>query len=461
MGGEVDESNIRTREAQPMRRLIPAAVAGAILALVGSAVAAPGIITTYAGGGAVLGDGGPATSAQLDAPAGVAVAPGGTLYIADSGQARIRAVDPAGTISTIASFVGSVRDLAVGSDGKVYFTTERDIGVVDAPGSWRLIFHHPILHPSHLAIDSQDRLYFDYATFDGVDAVFRLDQSDGSVTRVAGSGEFCDLGAVPPGNYNGDGIPATSANLCRPTGLAIGAGDVLYLADLYHFRVRMVDGAGIIHTVAGNGAQGPSGDGGPATSASVGFVGAIDVDAAGALFVADSNRVRAVYGRTIDATAGTGASGFSGDGGDARLATFAEIGGLAVASDRSSLFVGDIGNDRVRLVDQPRVPDVDALTPVSAFSTPDGSLRSTSQRVAGSSTDNASGVVAVDVRYINAVTGSTTTVAAALTCTANRKSCTWTAAVPSVPGSYEARASGRDRAGNVESPGPRIGIVVV
>ncbi|MDE3096665.1 MAG: hypothetical protein KGK07_11795 [Chloroflexota bacterium] len=172
----------------------------------------------------------------------------------------------------------------------------------------------------------------------------------GVITTFAGGGSGCPQQT----DTVGDGCPATSASLAGLLGLAIGGGDRLYIADQFHQRVRMVDPAsGVITTVAGNGSAGYSGDGGPAMQAALNYPVAVTVDSAGNLYIADKNNhvVRAVTAATgvIRTFAGTGASGYSGDGGPATAAALISPAGLAV-STAGDVYISDLTASVVRRV---------------------------------------------------------------------------------------------------------------
>ena len=165
---------------------------------------------------------------------------------------------------------------------------------------------------------------------------------DGIITTVAGNGAQ---------GFSGDGGPATSAQL-NPGGLAVDAAGNPFICDSLDSRVRMVSAAGIITTVAGNGAKGFSGDGGPATSAALSGPVAAAVDGSGNLFIAEigNNRVRMVSpSGVITTVAGNGTSGFSGDAGPATSARLNLPYGVAVDGS-GNLFIGDSQNNRVRMV---------------------------------------------------------------------------------------------------------------
>lgn len=175
--------------------------------------------------------------------------------------------------------------------------------------------------------------------------VYKVDVS-GLLTVVAGNGIF---------GFSGDGGQARSAALRGPQGIALDAADNLYIADVFNNRVRRVDGAtGIISTVAGNGLGGFNGDDMPATSASLNGPTDVGVDAAGNLFIADrfNHRIRRVDAQTGSMTTAAGSSvgGSAGDGGLATNANLRGPEGLVVTAD-GGLFITDNGNLRVRHVD--------------------------------------------------------------------------------------------------------------
>lgn len=247
-----------------------------------------GIISTVAGGGSGRGDGGPATSAQLYIPGGIAMGPDGSLYVGEEIGRSVRKVRPDGIISTVAAFPDRdyAEGVAVDAGGNVYVAIRRDNVVVK--------------------IDSR-----------------------GNITTAAGTGS---------GGYSGDGGPATSARLDWPDGLALDPAGNLYIADSLNGRIRRVDTRGVIttaaegvpqpvavavdsagnlyvashdsfpsriggsnlyrvlkvgpagatSTLAGSGSFRFSGDGGPATSAALYGPAGVAVDAAGNLYIADT-----------------------------------------------------------------------------------------------------------------------------------------------------------------------------
>ncbi|MEM6431630.1 MAG: NHL repeat-containing protein [Deinococcota bacterium] len=227
-----------------------------------------GIITTVAGSGAIghlngsfSGDGGAATAAQLDSPGGIAIDSAGNLFIADTGNARIRKVDTTGIITTVAGN---------GSSG-----FSGDGGAATAA---QLSF------PFKVAVDSAGNLFI----ADWGDHRIRKVNTAGIITTVAGTGTW---------GFSGDGGPATSAQLSRPEGIAVDNTGNLFIADSDNHRIRKVDTSGIITTVAGSGTAswnngGFSGDGRRATAAQLNRPKGISVDSVGNLFIADSRNYR-------------------------------------------------------------------------------------------------------------------------------------------------------------------------
>lgn len=283
--------------------------------------AATGAITTVAGSGDLSGsrgDGGPATSATFTYLFAVASDSAGNLFLSDS--SLVRRVDATtGVITTVAGVVNSGTTL----DG----------------GPATMTF---IGSPSGIALDAAGNLYI---AAPETGRIRRVDAITGIITTVAGNGS---------GVFSGDGGPATSAGLVGATGVTLDDAGNLYIADLYDHRIRRVDATtGIVTTLAGSGASGFSGDGGPATNASLASPHSVAVDRSGDLFIADleNRRVRRVDSETgiITTVAGNGVAAFGGDGGVATRAALWEPTGIALNA-RGDLFIADWQTQRVRRV---------------------------------------------------------------------------------------------------------------
>jgi sugar lactone lactonase YvrE len=280
-----------------------------------------GTITTVAGSGlqGFSGDGGPATSAKLNEPDGVAVDGKGNIYIADLRNGRVRKVSPGGTIST---FAGT--------------------GVWGYSGDGGPATSAQLYAPQGVAVDGQGNVYI----ADRNNYRVRKVSAGGTITTFAGTGKC--LGGTC---FSGDGGPATSAQLYSPSGVAVDGNGNLYIADRDNSRVRKVSG-GTITTIAGTSTKGFSGDGGPATKAQLFYPDAVAVDGIGNVYIADTfnNRVRKVSrGGTISTFAGTGACGRPVDGGPATSATVCNPRGVAV-DGQGNVYIGDTNNSRVRKV---------------------------------------------------------------------------------------------------------------
>jgi uncharacterized protein (TIGR03437 family) len=185
------------------------------------------------------------------------------------------------------------------------------------------------------------------------------------ISTFAGNG----AGTPASGAFSGDGGPAISASLNNPTALAVDAAGNVYIADQFNQRIRKVSTTGTITTVAGNGNAGFSGDGGPATSASLNYPGGIAVDATGNLYFNDDvnyrTRMIAASTGTISTIAGSGTAGFSGDGGTATAATL--NGNFGVTLDLAgNLYIADSTNNRIREV-YSAVPGIAPVISASAF----------------------------------------------------------------------------------------------
>lgn len=201
-----------------------------------------------------------------------------------------------------------------------------------------------------LAINAQ--LESQAVAVDGLGNVYSADWFNHRIRKITTTGIISTIAGNGLSNFSGDGGMAVNASINGPYGLTVDAIGNIYIADTYNNRIRKINTAGIITTIAGNGVQGYSGDGGLAVSAALNNPMGITFDASGNLYIADwnNNRIRKVNTSGIITTvAGTGLSSFSGDGGLASSATLNSPSG--VACDRfGNLFIADQSNLRVRIV---------------------------------------------------------------------------------------------------------------
>jgi uncharacterized protein (TIGR03437 family) len=337
-----------------------------------------GVITVVAGTGqwGDIGDGGPATAAQLDTPLGLAFDKvNGALYIADSENEVIRkVVISTGVISTVAgngnegagtdnkaatkSALDTPVAVAVDASGNFYIadsannkirkvtvstgiiTTVAGNGTYDYTGDKGLATAATLAYPEGVAVDASGNIYI----ADTENEVIRkVTASTGIITTYAGNGVESD---------GGDGGPATAANFDYPWDVAVDAAGNLYIADYYNWEIRKVTAStGIIDTVAGDENWGLGGDGGPAIDASIGWPTGVAVDASNNFYIAqyEMGVVRKVSAGVMGTIAGVGLPAQLGDGGPALQAFLFDP--VAVAADAAgNVYIADDETNRVRKV---------------------------------------------------------------------------------------------------------------
>jgi hypothetical protein len=284
-----------------------------------------GTITTVAGTpgltGSFSGDGGAATAATLDGPAGIAVDASGNVYVADAGNRRIRMFTPGGTITTVAGGGGTSGADGLGDGGPAVAAS--------------------LAFPQGVAVDASGNVY----VADTYDHLVRMFTVGGTISVVAG--------VTDSSGYGGDGGPATSALLASPAAVAVDGAGHVYIADNGSHVIRAFTVGGTIATVAGTPQKfGYAGDGGPATAALLHGPSGVSVDGAGNLYIADTENgvIRKVAGGVLTTIAGGGTNAGSdgvGDGGPAPLATLSSPA-TVVPDGQGNLLVADTGNDLIR-----------------------------------------------------------------------------------------------------------------
>jgi sugar lactone lactonase YvrE len=276
-----------------------------------------GALTVFAGSGAqgISGDGGAANSASLNSPQGLAVGADGTVYIADTGNHRLRAV------------------------AKGIITTFAGNGTAGFSGDNASALNAQFDHPTALTIDSQGGIIVCDTNNNRIRRI-----SGGLVTTIAGTGVQ---------GFMGDGGAATSAQLNAPTGVTVDSSHRILIADTLNQRVRAIDSNGTITTLAGTGIAGYTGDHGAAAQARLALPTSLAVDASGDILIADTGnqRIRSVSSAgTISTVAGSGTQGLTADGAMAVAAALNRPLALTVSSAGNLIF-SDSANQRVRIVE--------------------------------------------------------------------------------------------------------------
>ena len=324
-------------------------------------------ITTIAGTGSsgFSGDGGIATSARLNLPFNITFDKSDNIYIADTYNNSIRKIDSeTGIISTIIGTADKKLISELKTPTGLTFDNYQNLYIADLANlrirkvnletgsrmtlvGQRSETESPNINaslggPFNVVFDKIGNLYI---SINGDSKVSKVDFSTGKISNVAGTGVA---------GFSGDGILAKESQLSNPTGLALDGKGNLFISDSGNERIRKVDlSTGIISTVAGTGVTGYSGDGFEATKTQLSNPLGLAVDKQGDLYVVDrgNNRVRKINMSTglLTTIAGTGEEGYSGDGDLARNAKLSNPTGLAFNS-QGELFIVDRGNNRIRKI---------------------------------------------------------------------------------------------------------------
>ncbi len=288
-----------------------------VLLALGNTLFAQTIITAAGNGIAgYSGDGGPATAAEVNFLSNCRPDNFGNFYIADLINYRIRIVNSVGIINTFAG-----------------------IGVGGFSGDGGLASAAEVSTTWDVLADTSHNVYID----DQGNGRIRLVNSSGIISTFAGGGFSM-----------AEGVPATTASLSSPLGLAFDTSGNLYITDQGNNRIRMVNmTTRLITTIAGNGVTGYSGDGGPATAAELNHPYGIDIDRKGNLYIAEdgNNTIRKVSASTgiITTIAGNGVAGFTGDGGPASASELNQPYWVAV-DDSADVYIADVVNQRIRMI---------------------------------------------------------------------------------------------------------------
>jgi len=279
-----------------------------------------GAMSVYAGTGTAgfSGDGGAATSAQLNSPRSMAFDASGNLYIADSGNNRIRKITPGGTISTYAG-----------------------TGTASFSGDGGAATSATLNSPVGMSIDTSGNLYV-------------ADTSNHRIRKITSGGTISTIAGTGTSGFSGDGGAATSANLASPYDAVADGSGTVYISDTGNNRIRKVT-AGTITTVVGGGANSACTYTGTGTTTSLNTVKRLAWDTANSRLIITDNAnacIRALTGSTITQIAGNGTAAYTGDNGPAAAATLNSPGAVAISST-GNLFITDSSNHALREVLKP------------------------------------------------------------------------------------------------------------
>ncbi len=289
-----------------------------LLLFVSSIISEAQVINSSAGNGisGYTGDGGPSLLATMTNPRGIAIDNFGNLFIADHNNSCIRKVNASGIISTVAG-----------------------CGVMGYSGDGGPANLAHLDRPNGVAVDALGNIYIS----DAYNHRIRKVDTSGIISTIAGTGI---------NGFSGDGGPASAALIEWPFAIATDVVGNIYFGDSFNHRIRKINSAGIISTIAGTGIMGYSGDGGPATLAQIYLVTSIAIDAFGNIFLCDeqNHSIRKIDSLGIITTiAGSGVQGFSGDGGPATLAKLDFPQGVCI-SPTGDIYITDRNNFRIRKV---------------------------------------------------------------------------------------------------------------
>jgi len=329
------------------------------------------IISTIAGTGyaGFYGEDIPATDANITGVRGMAIDKYGNLYIVDRGNNRIRKISTDGIITTIAgngtpTFSGdgvmatntstSPTGITLDADGNIYISGDNRVRKIDASGIITTIagtgehgYNGDNIPATAAKIWGADGLVFDkYGN------LYISDVGNSRVRKVSTSGIITTIAGTGVEGYNGDNILAIDAQIGKPSGLAIDNFDRLYIGDQTNYRIRRVNKDGIITTIAGIGVPGNTGDNGLAIDAKIRSTRSIVIDKYQNIYFSDATYhcIRKIdQSGIITTVAGTGEIGFSGDGGDAKLARMNSPHGLAI-NKAGGIYIADFGNNRIRKI---------------------------------------------------------------------------------------------------------------
>jgi uncharacterized protein (TIGR03437 family) len=332
-----------------------------------------GIVTRIAGTSrpGYSGDGGPAVNAQLNSPGYLALDGSGNLFVADYQNTRVRRISPQGIITTIAgngqvdfsdstnggpavsAGLAGISAIAADNAGNVFLTDRALIRKVSANGIISTVAGGGSQPPGNGGLATNVAFSFPLGlAVDSDGNLFISDDGIAQVFKVDATGNITTVAGTGAGGFSGDGGPAVNANLSGPGALTVDSSGNLYVADIGNYRVRKISSSGIITTVAGGGKTYP-GDGALATNADfcgeIGTLSGLGADASGNLYIAACWVQKVTPGGILHLLGGDGDFSFGGDGGPATAAQFFVPNDLAL-DGTGNIYIADTGNNRIRRI---------------------------------------------------------------------------------------------------------------
>ena len=346
-----------------------------------------GKVETVAGNGEKQfgGDNGPAAGAVLNFPHGMDMDKDDNLIFSDKGHYRIRKISPDGIIQTIAGdgVRGNIGDGIPALEANLYgvstivLNPRGEIFMVSPSGFVSVIRRIDTKGVIHDHLQTADKRYLDAIekaehkglvqtgdvaiitqfsdiVFDHKGNLYISDRLNHQIRKMDPKGNIVNIGGTGDSDYYGDGGPAVKAAFRDPNALAVDKEGNLYIAESANNRIRKIDTKGIVTTLAGNGMHEDSGDGGPALEAGIRSMDDIEFSPDGELYILGTNthKVRKITkdGKIVT-VAGKGYGGFFGDGGPATKAMLKNPAAITFDS-KGNMFIADMGNNRIRKVDQ-------------------------------------------------------------------------------------------------------------